>query len=62
MEKELEGKLKDYTLINHLKAKVYEPFYNPLTNTLTILAKCEADESLKINNYEFHSITGNPFV
>ena len=62
MEGELDNKIK-CNLINHLKAKVYEPFYNPQTKTLTILAECkEVDENIKINNYEFHSIIGNPFA
>jgi CRISPR/Cas system CSM-associated protein Csm2 small subunit len=61
MEGELEGKIKQFTLVNHLKAKVYEPFYNAEANTLAILVKCEADENLKIKQYEFQSIMGNTF-
>lgn len=40
--KELEGKLSGYNVMSHLKAKVYEPFYNHSTGTLCILLYCKA--------------------
>ena len=45
--------------MSHLKAKVYEPFYSGETNTLAILVKCEAEETLKVKNYQFQSVTSN---
>lgn len=39
IREDLKGDLTEdkYKLINHFKPKEYEPYYNPSTNTLTIL-------------------------
>lgn len=62
LREDLEQKFGKFEVINHFKPKVYEPFYNSNTNSLTILLKCSPeDENLKIKNYQFQSIIGNPF-
>ena len=40
LKEDLEEKLGKFEVINHFKPKVYEPFYNSITNTLSILLKC----------------------
>lgn len=63
LTEELEGALQpeSYTILSHLKPKVYEPFYNHSTGVLTILLQCRLDEATKIGEYEFQPIIGNPF-
>ena len=61
---DLNGALTEdkYILINHFKPKEYEPFYNPSTNTLTILLECSLEESFNVNGFEFQSIISNSFA
>lgn len=58
---ELKAKISDYNVINRLKPKVYEPFYNSITNSLAILVECKADENLVIDDYRFQQILPNSF-
>lgn len=37
LNEKIEGKLKNFTIMNRLEAKKYEEFFNSDTNTLTIL-------------------------
>jgi hypothetical protein len=62
LSEELEGKLQsNFTILSQFKPKVYEPFYNHTTGTLSILLQCNEEESFKVKGYEFQSIIGNPF-
>lgn len=61
LSEELQGKLPNYTILNHLKPKVYEPYYNHATGMLSILIHCKEEEGTKVGDYEFQSIIGNPF-
>jgi len=61
LSEELQGKLQGYSILNHLKPKVYEPYYNHTTGILSILLHCKEEEGAKIGEYEFQSIIGNPF-
>lgn len=59
---ELKGALTQFTLLNHFKPKVYEPFYSHETGTLTILLHCKEPEDFTVDNYSFQTIIGNPFA
>jgi hypothetical protein len=61
LSEELQDKLQGYTILNHLKPKVYEPYYNPATGFLSILIHCKEEEGTKFGEYEFQTIIGNPF-
>lgn len=43
LKDDLQDKLTKFDIINHFKPKVYEPFYNSTTNTLSILLKCSPE-------------------
>lgn len=48
-------------ILNRLKPKVYEPYYNAVTNSLAILVECKTDENMEIDNYKFQEILPNSF-
>lgn len=61
IREKLQAKLTKFDAISHFKPKVYEPFYNPNTNTLAILLECNEEDSLNVNGFQFQRIEDNNF-